>query len=65
MRALMKLSRWREEGVRGINGDERRLDLGCEHTTHCAFSMMWNCAPETCAILLTSINPINSVKRKK
>ena len=26
--------------------------------------MLWNCVPETCIILLTSVTPINSIKRK-
>ena len=37
--------------------------LGVGHTTQCT-DMLSNCAPETCIILVTSVTPINSIKRK-
>ena len=30
----------------------------------CIDDVLWNGAPETCIILLTSVTPINSIKRK-
>ena len=27
--------------------------------------VLYSCAPDTCIILLTRVNPINSIKRKK
>ena len=27
--------------------------------------VLWNCAPETCIILLTSVTPVNSKKQGK
>ena len=35
-----------------------------EHTIQCTDDVLWNCAPETCIILLTSVTPINSIKKK-
>ena len=46
-----------EEDGGGINGDGQ--------TIQCADNVLLNCAPETCIILLTSVTPINSVKRKR
>ena len=31
------------------------LTWGGEHTTQCADDVVWNCAPENCIILLTSV----------
>ena len=36
-----------------MNGDGRRLDLG-----QCTDYVLWDCAPETCIILLNSVTPI-------
>ena len=41
------------------------LTWGGEHTVQCTEDILWNCAPETCIILLTCITPVNSIKRKK
>ena len=54
-----------EEGAGGnmvMDGDET---WGGEHTTQCREDVLWNCAPETCIILLTSVTPINSIKWKE
>ena len=45
-----------------MDGD---LTWGGEHTVECTDDMLWNSAPETCKILLTSVTPINSIKRGK
>ena len=45
-----------------MDGD---LSLGDEHTIQCIDDVLQNHAPETCTILLTSITPINSIKRGK
>ena len=42
-----------------MDGD---LTWGGEHTIQCTDDVLWNCAPETCVILLTSVTPINSIK---
>ena len=57
---------WREvrESKERISGDGRRVDLGGKHTIECADDVLWNCAPETCIILLTSDSPINLIKKK-
>ena len=34
-------------------------------TVQCTDDVLWNCAPETCIILLASITPIHSIKKKK
>ena len=52
-------------GCTGRSGDGTRRDLGGEHTTQCTDDVLWNCASETCVILLTSVRPMNSIKRKK
>ena len=54
-----------EEGTGGTNGDGRRLDLGGEDIVQCTEDVLWDCVPETCIILLTSISPINSIKSEK
>ena len=46
-------------------GMERDLTWGGEHTIQGTDDVLWNCAPETCIILLRSVTPINSVTRKK
>ena len=57
---------WEEaEDIARINDDGRRFDLGGEHTLQCADDVLWNCAPETCIILLTSVTSINATKSKK
>ena len=38
---------------------------GGAHTTQCTDDVLWDCAPETCVILLTSGSPINSVIKKR
>ena len=43
---------------------ERDVTWGGEHTIQCKGDVLWNCAPETCIIFLTSVTPINSMKRK-
>ena len=35
------------------------------NTIQCTDDVLQNCAPETCAILLTSVTPTNSINRKK
>ena len=35
-----------------------------EHTTQCTDEVLWNFAPGTCIIVLTSVTPIHSMKRK-
>ena len=57
--------RWRGVCVWGVNGDGRRSDLGGEHTMQGTDDVLWNCAPETCVILLTSATWINSIKKDK
>ena len=44
---------------------DRDLFWGGEHTMQCTDDVLWNCAPETCKLLLTSVTAINSIKRKK
>ena len=44
-----------------IEGD---LAWDVEHSIQCTNDVLWNCAPETCIISLTSITPINSIKKK-
>ena len=41
------------------------LTWGGEHTVQCTDDVLQNCAPATCKILVTSVTPINSIKRKK
>ena len=36
---------------------------GGDHTLQCTDDVLRNCAPETCVILLTSVTPLNSIKR--
>ena len=57
-----------EGGREGRGGEMVRdgdLTWGGEHTTRCVDDVLWNCAPETCILLLTNVKPINSKKRKK
>ena len=58
---------WEEDGgvYGGINADGQTPDWGGEHTVQCMDDMLWNCAPEICVILLTSVTPINSIKGGK
>ena len=44
---------------------EGDLTWGGEHAVQCKDYVLWNCAPETCKLLLISVIPINSMKRKK
>ena len=53
-----------EDDKGGINGEDGNLTWGGEYTIQCTDNVLWNCAPETCIILLTSVAPINSIKRK-
>ena len=52
-----------EECIGWVKGDGWRLDLGGEHTIQCTDDVLWKCAPESCLILLTSVTPINSIKK--
>ena len=45
-----------------MDGD---LIWGGEHTIECTDDVLWNCVLETHIIFLTSVTPINSIKRKK
>ena len=36
-----------------------------EHRVQCTGDVLWNCAPETRIVLLTSVSPINSIKKGK
>ena len=45
-----------------IEGD---LTSGGEHTIQCTDDVSWNCAPEVCIVLLTSVIQIKPIKRKK
>ena len=54
------LSGGREEVVEGEGGQmevDRDLTRGGEHTIQGADDALWNFAPETCMILLTSVTP--------
>ena len=44
---------------------EGDLHWGGEHTVRCTDNVLWDCAPEICIFLLTSVTPINSINRKK
>ena len=44
---------------------EGALTWGGEHTVECTDDVLKICAPETCIILLTSVTPVNLIKRKK
>ena len=52
-------------GYGGVNGGGRRPDSGSEHTVQCTDDVLWDCAPEPCIIVLTSVTPIHPIKRKK
>ena len=41
---------------------EGDLAWGGKHTIQCRDNVLWNCAPETSVILLTSVTSINSIK---
>ena len=41
------------------------LTWSAEHTEQYTGGVLWNCAPGTCMVLLTSATPIKSIKRKK
>ena len=43
---------------------EGDLTWGGEQAIQCTDDVLWNCAPETCIILLASVTPINPKKRK-
>lgn len=43
---------------------EGDLTKGGEPTIYCTDSILWNRAPDTGIILLTSVSPINSTKRR-
>ena len=36
-----------------------------DHSIQCKDAVFWNCAPETSIISLTSVTPINSIKRRR
>ena len=44
---------------------EGDVSWGGEHTIHGTDDVLWNCAPETCIVLLTNVTPVNSIKKKK
>ena len=56
---------WLREGAGEKMAMEGDLTWGGEHTVLCIDDELCNCAPETCVILLTSVTPIYSIKRKK
>ena len=49
----------------GIYGDDGDLTWGGEHTMQSTGDVLWNCAPETCIILLTSVTPSTFHKKEK
>ena len=50
------------KGDKVIDGD---WTWGGGHTVQCTDDVLWNCPPETCIILLTTVTPINSIKKKR
>ena len=44
---------------------DRDLTWDGKHTIQCTDDVLWNYAPETCIILLTSVTQINSIKMKR
>ena len=44
---------------------EGDLTWGGEPTIQYTDDVLQNCTPETCIVLLTNVNPINSPKKKK
>ena len=44
---------------------DRDLTWGGEHTIHCIGDVLQNCVYESCIILLASVTPENSIKKKK
>ena len=53
-----------EDDKGGINGEDGNLTWCGEYTIQCTDNVLWNCAPETYIILLISVTPIHSIKRK-
>lgn len=49
----------------GIDGDGGDQTWGGDHTVQCTGSVLWNCAPETCIVLLTSVHSNKSNKKGK
>lgn len=43
----------------------RDLNCGGEHTIECTDDVLYSCAPETGILLITSVIPINSLKRER
>ena len=60
---LWGLGEVEEEGKGEVSGDGWRLSV--VNTVQCTDDVLWNCASETCIILLNSVTPINSIKREK
>ena len=54
-----------EEGIGGINGDGKVLDLAGEHTIQFIDNVLQNCRPETYIILLTNVTPIKLIQKLK
>ena len=48
---------------REVNGDGQRL--GVANTVQCTDDVLWNCAPDTCVILLACVAAIKSNKKEK
>ena len=48
----------------GHRAMDRDLTWGGEHTVQCTDDALYRGAPKTCSVLLTSVNPINSIKNK-
>ena len=46
-------------GYGGMDGDGQTLDLTRRTHRTCTDDVLYNCAPETCVILLTSVTPKN------
>ena len=54
-----------EEGRGGCMVMEEDVIWGGEHTIQCTNDVFWNCTPEMCIIVLTSVTPTGSIKKKK
>ena len=54
-----------EMGKGGEIGTERDFGWDNGHTMQCAEAVLLNFRLETCMVLLTSVNPINSIKNNK
>ena len=50
------------KGDKVMDGD---WTWGGGHTVQCTDDVLWNCPPETCIILLTTVTPIHSIKHSK